>query len=603
MHLEPGAGLGIQRLRIIDLVTGDQPIFNEDRNVVVVLNGEIYNFRELREELRGRGHAFATDGDTEVIVHLYEELGPSCIDRLYGMFGLAIWDSARRRLVLARDRLGKKPLFYSLSGGAISFASELGALLQNPDVPRDVDLHAIDAYLAYRYIPSPLSAFAAVRKLPPAHRLVYENGHASVERYWRLDFSAKASFRSDEEALDGLREQLRRAVARRMISDVPLGAFLSGGLDSAAVVATMAEASTEPVKTFSIGFRSELDERPLARLVAQRFATDHHELVVEPDAIEILPQILRHHGEPFADATSVPTFYLARMARRHVTVALNGDGGDEAFGGYNRYQAALLAARLGGIPASVRRAAAALSRRIPPSGKIDSFRMRARRLGETLALDAAGRQLLYSTALLGLRTERLYSPQFVAALGSSSVESDFRALWDQGTAIGPLDRLLEVDSLTYLPDDLLAKVDIATMACSLEGRSPFLDHELMQFAASLPERLKVNGREKKIALRRIMRGVLPDQILDAPKRGFQPPIAAWLRGTLRGYARDVLLDPVSRDRGYFRAETVESLIEEHVAGIADHSQGIWTLLMLELWHREFVDQPKAVVGGVPASAS
>jgi asparagine synthase (glutamine-hydrolysing) len=442
-----------------------------------------------------------------------------------------------------------------------------------------------------------------VRKLPPAHRLVYEDGHATVERYWRLDFAAKASFRSDEEALDGLREHLRRAVRRRMISDVPLGAFLSGGLDSAAVVATMAEASAEPVKTFSIGFRSELDERPLARLVAERFATEHHELVVEPDAIEILPEIVRHHGEPFADATSVPTFYLARMARRHVTVALNGDGGDEAFGGYNRYQAALLAARLGSIPAPARRAAAALARRLPPSGKINSFRMRGRRLGETLALDAAGRQLLYSTALLGLRREQLYTPQFVAELGPSKVESDFRALWDHGTATGPLDRMLEADSLTYLPDDLLTKVDIATMACSLEGRSPFLDHELMQFAAGLPERLKVNAVEKKIALRRIMQGVLPEQILAAPKRGFQPPVAAWLRGDLCGYTRDVLLDPVSRDRGYFKAEAVKSLIDEHTAGIADHSQGIWTLLMLELWHREFVDEPRAVAGGVAATAS
>jgi asparagine synthase (glutamine-hydrolysing) len=589
VHVEAGAGLGIQRLRIIDLVTGDQPLFSEDRSVVVVLNGEIYNYRELRKELLRRGHRFSSNGDTEVIVHLYEELGPACIERLDGMFGLAIWDVRARRLVLARDRLGKKPIFYSLAGGAISFASELGALLQNDEIPRDLDLEAIDAYLAFRYIPSPLSAFTAVRKLPPAHRLVYEAGAVRIERYWRLDFSAKAKLGSDEEAFDGVREHLRAAVRKRMISDVPLGAFLSGGVDSAAVVACMAEASAMPVKTFSIGFRSELDERPLARLIAERFGTDHHELVVEPDAVEILPRIVRHHGEPFGDATSVPTFYVAEMARRHVTVALNGDGGDEAFGGYSRYQAALLAAALGRLPSGLARSAGALALRLPPSGRINSWRMRARRLGETLALDPAGRHLWYTTELLGLRRESLYTRGFREQLGPSRVESTFRSMWDGGTAKNLLDHMLEVDSLSYLPDDLLTKVDIATMAHSLEGRSPLLDYELMQFAASLPARLKVHGREKKVALRRAMRGIVPDQILDAPKRGFQPPVAEWLRSDLQGYARDVLLDSVARGRGYFELDVVRRLLDEHSSGRADHSQGIWSLLVLELWQREFVD--------------
>jgi asparagine synthase (glutamine-hydrolysing) len=600
IHVEPDGGLGIQRLRIIDLVTGDQPIFNEDRSVVVVLNGEIYNFEQLREELRARGHRFATSGDTEVIVHLYEEAGPACVERLHGMFGLAVWDASRRRLVLARDRLGKKPLFYSVADGSLSFASELGALLENPEVPRDLDLEAIDAYLAYRYIPSPLTAFRAVRKVPPAHRLVFEEGRVRVERYWRLDFGRKARFSSEEEVYEGVREHLRRAVRLRMISDVPLGAFLSGGIDSGAVVASMAEFSAEPVKTFSIGFRSELDERPLARLVAQRFATDHHELVVEPNAIEVLPRIIRHHGEPFADPTSVPTFYLAEMAREHVTVALNGDGGDEAFGGYNRYQAGLLAARLARLPAAARRAGAALAARIPTNRQISSRQMRARRLGETLMLDDAGRHFAYMTSLQGLRRDRLYAPEFAATLGPSNAELRFRALWEQGSATHTLDRMFEVDTLTYLPDDLLAKVDIATMACSLEGRSPLLDHELMQFAASLPPELKVTRREKKIALRRALRGVLPEEILSAPKRGFQPPVAAWLRGELRDHARDVLLDPVARERGYFQPEAVAALLDEHATGATDHSQGIWTLLVLELWHREFVDRVPAAAGHRPA---
>jgi asparagine synthase (glutamine-hydrolysing) len=594
IHVEAGAALGIQRLRIIDLATGDQPISNEDGTVVVVLNGEIYNFLELREELRRRGHRLSTRSDTEVIVHLYEELGPACIERLHGMFGLAIWDRRRRRLVLARDRLGKKPLFYALRGGVLSFASELGALLEDHTIPRQLGIDELDAYLAFRYIPSPLTAFRAVRKLPPAHVMTFEDGSARIERYWRLDFSAKRHFGSEEDALEELRAQLRRAVRRRMISDVPLGAFLSGGIDSGAIVAAMAEASPEPVKTFSIGFRStELDERSLARLVAERFATEHYEFVVEPNAVDVLPRIVRHHGEPFGDATSVPTFYLAEMAREHVTVALNGDGGDEGFGGYSRYVAGLWGARLERVPGFAREAIAALVKRMPPSGRVDSWRNRARRLGGTLPLDAAGRHFAYMTELQGLRRDRLYTEEFRAALGCSRVEARFRELWAAATASNVLDRMLEVDTVSYLPDDLLAKADIATMACSLEGRSPLLDHELVEFAASLPPELKVDGREKKVALRRAMKGWLPEQILTAPKRGFQPPIADWLRGDLREYARELLLDRRSLDRGYFRKEALAALLDEHAARSADHAQGIWTLLVLELWHREFIDRPPA----------
>lgn len=589
IHASPGAALGIQRLRIIDLVTGDQPIYNESRDVVAVLNGEIYNFRELRDQLIARGHTFRTSGDTEPIVHLYEELGPACIEHLHGMFGVAIWDLRRRRLVLARDRLGKKPLFYSEAGNALTFASELGALLCNPEIPREVDPAAIDAYLAFRYVPSPQTAFTSVHKLPPAHRLVHEAGRVEIERYWRLDFSAKPRFASDEEAIEGLQEHLRRAVRRRLVSDVPLGAFLSGGLDSATVVAEMAAASSTPVKTFCIGFESELDERPLARLIAERFGTDHHELVVQPDAVEILPQVVRHHGEPFADATSVPTFYVAKMASRHVKVALNGDGGDEAFAGYHRYQATLISTQLDRLPSALRSAASRAALRLPSSGRINSWQMRARRLGETLTLDPMQRHLLYMTSLQGLRRESLYTPEFAAEVRPSLVESAFRIIWNDGTAAGALDRELEIDTLTFLPDDLLTKVDIASMAYSLEGRSPLLDHELMQFAAGLPEHLKATVREKKVALRRAMAGRLPPEILNAPKRGFQPPIAQWLRADLREYARQVLLDPASRSRGMFREDAVRALLDEHSSGVRDHSQGLWTLLVLELWQRDFVD--------------
>jgi asparagine synthase (glutamine-hydrolysing) len=592
IHTEPGAGLGVQRLRIIDLETGDQPIFNEDRSVVVVLNGEIYNFRELGEELRGRGHRFSTRSDTEVIVHLYEEIGPTFVERLYGMFGLALWDRRRRRLLLARDRVGKKPLFYALRGEVLSFASELGALLQDPTIPRELGLEELDAYLAFRYVPSPRTAFRAVRKLPPAHVLSFQDGGARVERYWRLDFSAKRDLGSVDDALEELRAHLRRAVRRRMIADVPLGAFLSGGIDSGAIVAAMAEASAQPVKTFSIGFRStDLDERPLSRLVAERFATDHHELVVEPKAVEVLPRIVRHHGEPFADATSVPTFYLAEMAREHVTVALNGDGGDEGFAGYSRYVAGLLGARLERMPGVARDALAALARRLPPDGRVDSWRNRVRRLGGTLGLDAAGRHLAYMTDLQGLQRERVYSEEFRAALGSSGVEAAFRELWAAASADNVLDRMLEVDTLTYLPDDLLAKVDIATMACSLEARAPLLDYRLVEWAARLPVGLKQRGFRGKRLLRELLARRMGTELFERPKMGFAAPIGSWLRRELRELAVDTLLDERTAQRGYLERTAVEELLRSHLSGEVDHSRAIWTILMLELWHREVVEAP------------
>jgi asparagine synthase (glutamine-hydrolysing) len=590
-HVEGGAGLGVQRLRIIDLATGDQPIYNEDRSVVVVLNGEIYNFRELRQRLERSGHRFATRSDTEVVAHLYEDKGPALVHELAGMFAFALWDARRRQLVLARDRIGKKPLYYALRDGTLSFASELQALLQDPEIPRAVDYQALDAYLAYRYVPSPLCAFSAVRKLPPAHTLVLRgDGEAELQRYWQLDFGRKRQFSSDAEAAEGIRAELRAAVRRRMISDVPLGAFLSGGVDSSAVVAAMAESSDQPVKTFSIGFDSEeLNELPLARLVARRFATDHHELVVKPNAMDVVTQLVRHHGEPFADATSIPTYYLARMTRSHVTVALNGDGGDETFAGYSRYVANLAAHSFDVLPGAIRRGASRALIALPPSGRIDSWRSRLRRVGETLPLDEPGRHIAYMTHLQGLPRDRLYTTEFRQHVGSSLVDDIVRRAWRESTGDELLDKLLYTDTATYLPDDLLAKVDIATMACSLEGRSPLLDHEFMQFAASLPAKLKIHKAQKKVGLRMALRGWVPDEILDAPKRGFQPPLAQWFRGELRDFSRDVLLAGPARARGYFDLNAVRRMLDEHERGAADNSQGIWTLLMFELWHREFAD--------------
>jgi asparagine synthase (glutamine-hydrolysing) len=590
IHIDNGVGLGIQRLRVIDLVSGDQPIFNEDRSVAVVLNGEIYNHRELRQRLERKGHRFSTQSDTEVIAHLYEEVGPDFVDSLIGMFGVAVWDARERQLVLARDRVGKKPLFYAERGGVLSFASEIQSLLQDQGVSRAVDYQALDIYLALRYVPSPLTAFSDVRKLPPAHRLIFRDGRSRTEAYWHLDYIPKRDVRDEEELCEELRDRLKTAVRRRLIADVPIGAFLSGGIDSAAVVAAMAEASSRPVKTFSIGFDSDrVNELPQARIVADRFGTDHHEFMVTANATELLPKIIRHHGEPFADATAIPTFYLSEVTRRHVTVALNGDGGDEIFGGYTRYVANLASARVSSLPLALRRALARIGGAVPANGRIDSWPSRIRRLAETLPLDNASRYFAYMSHLSGLRREEIYTDSFRASLDAERAREVIVAAWRAASATDVIDKMLDTDIRTYLPDDLLTKVDIASMSYALEARSPLLDHELIEFAASLPTSAKIRGREKKVIFRRALRGWVPDEILDAPKRGFHPPLADWLRGELGGFAREVLLDPVARERGHFRPAGVAALIDRHSEGIEDNSQGIWRLMIYELWHREFVD--------------
>jgi asparagine synthase (glutamine-hydrolysing) len=590
VHVDDGVGLGIQRLRVIDLVSGDQPIFNEDRSVAVVLNGEIYNHVELRRCLERKGHTFSTQGDTEVIAHLYEEVGASFTDSLIGMFGVAVWDARERQLVLARDRVGKKPLFYAERDGVLSFASEIQSLLEDRQISRSVDYQALDIYLALGYVPAPLTAFQGIRKLCPAHRLIFREGRSQIESYWRLDYMPKRRAADQRELCEELRQRLRTAVRRRMIADVPLGAFLSGGIDSAAVVAAMCEASSGPVKTFSIGFDNErVNELPLARIVAERFGTEHHELTVTPNAIELLPRIIRHHGEPFADVTSIPTFYLSAMAREHVTVALNGDGGDEIFGGYTRYVSNLASARVSGLPLPLRSLLARLGTAIPANGRIESWPSRIRRVSETLPLDPVDRYFAYMAYLSGLRREGLYTGAFREGLDLGRARETIVAAWQESSASEVLDKMLDTDVRTYLPGDLLAKVDTASMASALEARSPLLDHELMEFVASLPTSEKVRGREKKVIFRRALRGWVPDEILDAPKRGFHPPLADWLRGELSGLMRELLLDSVARERGHFRADYVRRLIDRHARGVEDHSQGIWRLMVYEQWHREFVD--------------
>jgi asparagine synthase (glutamine-hydrolysing) len=593
VFIDTSVALGIQRLRVVDLVTGDQPSYSEDRSVVVVLNGEIYNFRELRRELGARGHRFASQGDTEVIAHLYEQYGTDCVTHLHGMFAFALWDRRRRRLLVARDRVGKKPLYYAEREGQFTFASELRALLEDPTIPREVDPGALDSFLAYGYVPAPDSILAGVKKLMPAHTLVWQDGETTVNRYWRLDFSTKLRVTDPRELHEPIRDAIRTATRRRMIADVPIGAFLSGGIDSSAVVAAMSEASSAPVRTFSIGFDHEdFDELPHARRIARLFGTQHEEFVVSSDSIETVPRIVRQYGEPFADPSAIPCFQLAELTRRHVTVALNGDGGDEAFGGYTRYVANHLAGRLDRLPTAVKRAAAAAGGHLG-GGDVSSPANKAGRLLRGLTIDPADRYASYVAWFDPARRAALYSDAFSASCGHGAADDVLRTAWAQTTGRDVIDKMLEVDSATYLPGDLITKIDIATMAYALEARSPLLDHQLLELAASIPAGFKVRGGQKKWILREALRGWLPDEILDRPKQGFSVPVSAWFRHELGELPQSVLLDRRSLDRGYFRRGAVEAMLARHRAGTCDEGKRLWSLFVLELWHREFIDHEPA----------
>jgi asparagine synthase (glutamine-hydrolysing) len=592
--LEDGVGLGIQRLAIIDLQTGDQPIFNEDESVVVVLNGEIYNYVELRSELEERGHRFRTRTDTEVIVHLYEELGERCVERLRGMFAFALWDRTKRRLVLARDRLGKKPLFYGIRGGTLWFGSEVRAILTDDAVPREVDYGAIDSFLRLGYVPDPLSAFAALRKLPPAHTLVWDGQTPRIERYWRLSYRTRHAGLSPEDERDLVQEKLFEATRLRLRSDVPLGAFLSGGVDSTAVVAAMAQQVSGPLRTFSIGFDvASYDETKYAAQVARVFDTEHEEFRVEPHAMEVLPKLVWQYGEPFADDSAIPTYLLSELTKRHVTVALNGDGGDEAFAGYSRYLFHDVMRRFEWMPTGAADiAAGVLGRLVSPRNRVRPARQ-ARWLAEGLQSPLPERWADTVAHLPPDLCDELYTPELRDKLARedspapAEVVAEILARSDGETRV---EQLLDVDVQTYLPGDLLVKVDIASMAHSLELRSPLLDHELMETAAGLPSSSKLDGRNGKRVLKDVVRQWVPDEVLDRPKMGFSVPMGDWLRGPLRQLPGEILLDSRARDRGLFDEAVVRRLIEEHKANRADHYKPLWTLLQLELWFRTFIDQ-------------
>ena len=590
-RVDDRAALGIRRLRVIDLVTGDQPLSNEDGSIWTVFNGEIYNYRELRSELLERGHRLATTSDTEVVPHLYEELGDRFVERIDGMFALAVWDENTGTLVLARDRLGKKPLLYREHDGELAFASEHAALLAGTG-PLPVDLNAIRLYLHLGYVPAPHDAFVGIRKLPPAHTLVWRDGRSSIRRYWSLP--APGTLRiSEGDAIAELRAHLERAVARRLVADVPIGAFLSGGVDSSAVVAMMAKLSAT-VRTFTIAFgEADFSEAAHARRIAERFGTEHHEFVVEPSALEVLPVLVHHYGEPYADSSAVPTYYLSRLTRGHVTVALNGDGGDETFAGYERYFAARLAASLDAIPLGARRPAfAALAKLLPDSLSPRSRPRRLRRFLLAAALPPAERYARWTGVFDPSTLDSLLDEGFRRSTGAAVDE-----FWADGSMshADPVAAAQLHDFAHYLPDDLLVKVDIASMANSLEVRSPFLDRELVEFAVRLPTSLKIRGAERKYLLKRALEGIVPRENMYRRKQGFAIPIGEWFRGELRRYVENVVLDERSRSRGYFAPAMLERYVRAHTSGAADHTAGLWALLMLELWHRDLVDVPVAVL--------
>jgi asparagine synthase (glutamine-hydrolysing) len=574
--VDPGGAvaLGMRRLAIIDLTSGRQPMAGEDGKVVCVFNGEIYNFRELRADLEARGHVFRSSSDTEVIVHLYEDEGPACLDRLRGMFAIAVWDGRRGRLLLARDRLGKKPLYYAEIGGRLCFASELSALAAVPGFDRTMDPVALDLYLTLGYVPSPWSIYRSARKLPPAHRLLAERGQVTVERYWSI--APAAPRRESAEALAReLRERLHEAVRLRLESDVPLGCFLSGGIDSSTVVAAMSELSSRPVRTFSVGFsHAAYDELEHARAVARRFGTEHHEYRVTPQAVEVLPAIVRHFGEPFGDSSAVPTWYVAKLARRHVTVALNGDGGDELFGGYTWYRTAL---GLGRAAALVPRALAHAAVRLDGRGRAGT---RAARLARRLLMAPPERFRSLRQVLGPELRSSLYSDELQTASGQAAM-AYLPDRWEPG-APGELWALQHLDLVTYLPEDLLVKVDRMTMAHSLEGRSPLLDHTLVEFAMRVPARLIATPWASKRLLKHAMRDTLAPDTLNRRKMGFTMPVADWLRGELRELARQRIERDLPRT-GWFRPAALRALLAEHLAGARDHGESLWSLLVLAEW--------------------
>jgi asparagine synthase (glutamine-hydrolysing) len=603
LHVDGPVGLAMRRLAVIDPAGGDQPLYSEDRRIVCVCNGEIYNHVELRDELRRRGHRFAGGSDAEVIVHLYEELGAACVTRLRGMFAFAVWDASANELLLVRDRIGKKPLYWTQRSGTFWFGSEPRAILQDPRVPRDVDPEALDAFLVNQYVPDHLCAFSQLHKLPPASTLHWRpGGEPRIERYWHIDRTQRLDLELDE-AAEALREQLLEATRLRLRSDVPLGAFLSGGIDSSVVVAAMARQCSQPVRTFAIAFPGwDEDERPHARRVAEHLGTEHHEVEIGPVDVGLLPRIAWHFGEPFADPAALPTFQLAELTRQHVTVALSGDGGDELFAGYRRYRQLALTRVAERLPRRMRSLSAQALGVLAGSRSGRAPLPRAARLAMRLAQPPALRYGDLMRFFGPADRERLYGPLLRPMLAAGSPQAHLERAWEAAGGVQDwVERTMALDLDTYLPDDLLTKLDRTSMAHALEVRSPLLDHHLVEFAAALPRKLKLDGGIDKLVLRKAAEPWLPAATVAREKQGLGMPLGRWLRNELRDLPEALLLDDVARGRGLFEPTAVEAVIAEHRAGTS-HLQQLWAMIALELWYRTCVDVPLALPSELPVLA-
>jgi len=591
-HLEDGrVGLGMRRLSIIDVEGGTQPIANEDETVWIVFNGEIYNYRELRSELEAKGHRFRTRSDTETIVHAYEEFGDDCVSKLRGMFAFAIWDTRRQRLLLARDRVGVKQLFYTLIDGQLVWGSEIKALLEHPGLERRLRPAALNHFLTYSYVPEPMTMFEGIDELRAGHLLVAERGEIHLRRYWQLGYEVDRSL-DIEDAAEGLRAELDEAVRIRLISDVPLGGFLSGGVDSGAIVALMAQHSDAPVNTFSIGYASggsAYDERVYARELAQRYATHHREFEMQPDLVSIMPRIVHAFDQPSADSTAIPTWYLSEMTRKYVTVALSGVGGDEVAAGYERYRGALFAERFSRVPGWLRRGVMApLVNALPDPRSGHQWVQRAKRFVRTLEFPFDDRYFEIISLHNAELRRQLLTPEVCEQIDVDEPRSHFHSIVDEVRDAAPLNRALYADLKLFVPGNLLTLTDRISMAHSLEVRVPFLDHQLLEFAARIPPEFKLRGAERKHILKRAVADLLPAGFLRRRKMGFSAPLAVWFRGELRPFVEDTLSPQAIGSAGVFELKAIRRLLDDHFDRRANNDNQIWALMAFSIWHREYI---------------
>ncbi|MDD5097232.1 MAG: asparagine synthase (glutamine-hydrolyzing) [Candidatus Omnitrophica bacterium] len=591
VYAKGGAGLGHRRLKIIDLSeAASQPMSNEDGRIWAVFNGEIYNYKNLRGELKNKGHIFKSNSDTETVLHLYEEHKEDCVKYLHGMFAFAIWDENNQALLLARDRIGKKPLLYSYLNGKFCFASEFSALLESGLISKDINYNSIDSYLTFGYIPAPLTIYKGVFKLLPANILTLKAGKINTSQYWNLDYQKKITI-SEAGAREEVLSRLKEAINVRLNSDVPLGAFLSGGIDSSAVVALMSQLYGSKIKTFSIGFEEEeYSELKYARNIARKFDTEHYEFVIKPKALDVLPLLVERYGEPYADSSCIPTYYVAQTTSRYVTVALSGDGGDELFAGYERYQGMVAAQIYQRLPGYLRAAAAGAINFLPDSLDPKNRIRNIKRFMLAANLGAAERYLRW----LGIfedkfKAQSLYTENFRKLTGKSNSFDYFSSYFDKFSDLNMVDKAAGVDINTTLLNDYLVKVDIAAMANSLEVRSPFLDHKFMEFVFSLPVKYRMKNFAKKYILKKAINNLVPKENIYRRKMGFGVPVAKWFRRELKDFLKTTLLSETSLKRGYFKTDTIKGMVEGHIEGEADYSFQLWTLLMLELWHQRFID--------------